>query len=114
MENKTITSKSLWVFAFILSLGFVISAAVIGYALKQSNRSQNSISVKGLSEKPIKADSARWEINVQTPTASNSIPEAYQLLDQNLKTLQAFFVEQGFKATDLIFSVFSYFNQPIL
>ncbi|RZG47209.1 MULTISPECIES: SIMPL domain-containing protein [Acinetobacter] len=101
MENKTITSKSLWIFAFILSLGFVISAAVIGYALKQSNRSQNSISVKGLSEKPIKADSARWEINVQTPTASNSIPEAYQLLDQNLKTLQAFFVEQGFKATDL-------------
>ncbi len=101
MENKTITSKSLWVFALILSLGFVISAAVIGYAFKQSNRSQNSISVKGLSEKPIKADSARWEIKVQTPTVSNSIPEAYQLLDQNIKALQAFFVEQGFKATDL-------------
>lgn len=101
MENKTITSKSLWVFALILSLGFVISAAVIGYALKQSNSSQNSISVKGLSEKPIKADSARWEIKVQTPTVSASIPEAYQLLDQNLKTLQAFFVEQGFKANDL-------------
>ena len=69
--------------------------------LKAIQSFTNSISVKGLSEKPIKADSARWEINVQTPTASNSIPEAYQLLDQNLKTLQAFFVEQGFKATDL-------------
>lgn len=101
MENKTITSKSLWVFALILSLGFVVSAAVIGYAFKQSNRAQNSISVKGLSEKPIKADSARWEIKVQTPTVSNSISEAYQLLGQNIKTLQAFFVEQGFKATDL-------------
>lgn len=95
------SSKGLWVFALILSLGFIISAAVIGYALKQSSYSQNSISVKGLSEKPIQADSARWEIKVQTPTVSNSIPEAYQLLDQNIKTLQEFFVEQGFKATDL-------------
>lgn len=101
MENKIITSKSLWVFAFILSLGFVISAAVIGYALKLSNNSQNSIIVKGLSEKPIQADSARWEIKVQTPKASDNIPQAYQLLDQNIKTVQAFFVEQGFKATDL-------------
>lgn len=101
MENKTITSKTLWVFAVILSLGFIVSAAVMGYAFKQFNRNGNAITVKGLAEKPIKADSARWEINLKTSHASNSIAEAYQLLDQQMKTLQGFFVEHGFKATEI-------------
>ena len=101
MENKTITYKSLWVFALILSLGFIVSAAVIGYAVKQFNNSSNSITVKGLAEKPIQADSARWEINLQTSHTSDSIPLAYQLLDQQMKTLQDFFVEHGFKAADM-------------
>ena len=101
MENKKITYKSLWVFALILSLGFIVSAAVIGYAVKQFNNSSNSITVKGLAEKPIQADSARWEINLQTSHTSESIPQAYQLLDQQMKTLQDFFVEHGFKAADM-------------
>ncbi|MCH7336153.1 SIMPL domain-containing protein [Acinetobacter sp. NIPH 2699] len=101
MENKTITYKSLWVFALILSLGFIISAGVMGYALKQFNSTKNSITVKGLAEKPIQADSARWEINLQTNRTSDTIPEAYQLLDQHMKVLQAFFVEHGFKTVDM-------------
>ncbi|EXB46108.1 SIMPL domain-containing protein [Acinetobacter sp. 1000160] len=101
MENKTITYKSLWVFALILSLGFIISAGVMGYALKQFNSTKNSITVKGLAEKPIQADSARWEIHLQSSHTLDTIPEAYQLLDQQMKALQAFFVEHGFKAADM-------------
>ncbi|KYQ82879.1 hypothetical protein AWW72_16530 [Acinetobacter sp. NRRL B-65365] len=101
MENKTITYKSLWVFALILSLGFIISAGVMGYALKQFNSTKNSITVKGLAEKPIQADSARWEIHLQTSHTSGTIPQAYQLLDQQMKELQSFFVEHGFKAADM-------------
>lgn len=101
MDNKTITSKTLWVFAAILSLGFILSAAVMGYAFKQLNSSKNAITVKGLAEKPIQADSARWEINLKTPHASNTVAEAYQLLDQKMKMLQAFFMEHGFKTTEL-------------
>lgn len=101
MEQKTITYKTLWVFAFILSLGFIISAAVMGYALQQFNNTKNSITVKGLAEKPIQADSARWEIHLQTNRASSTIPEAYQLLDQRIKSLQGFFIEHGFKVADI-------------
>lgn len=101
MENKTITYKSLWVFALILSLGFIISAGVMGFALKQFNSTKNSITVKGLAEKPIQADAARWEIRLQTSHTSDTIPQAYQLLDQQMKELQGFFVEHGFKATDM-------------
>ncbi|MEG0132372.1 MAG: hypothetical protein RR677_13035, partial [Acinetobacter sp.] len=70
MENKSITYKTLWVSALILSLGFIISAGVIGYALKQFGGDKNSIIVKGL-------------------------------LDQEIKALQNFFVEHGFKATEM-------------
>lgn len=101
MENKTITYKTLWVTALILSLGFIISAGVMGYALKQTNGAKNTITVKGLAEKPIKADSARWEINLQTTYTSASIPEAYQLLDTQMKTLQNFFIQHGISAKEI-------------
>ncbi|NUG80458.1 SIMPL domain-containing protein [Acinetobacter bereziniae] len=95
------TYKTLWVFALILSLGFIISASVLGYAFKQFGGEKNSIIVKGLAEKPIQADSARWEINLQTSRATDSVTASYQLLDQEIKTLQSFFVEHGFKATEM-------------
>ncbi|NUG71565.1 SIMPL domain-containing protein, partial [Acinetobacter bereziniae] len=97
----SITYKTLWVFALILSLGFIISASVLGYAFKQFGGEKNSIIVKGLAEKPIQADSARWEINLQTSRATDSVTASYQLLDQEIKTLQSFFVEHGFKATEM-------------
>ena len=74
---------------------------MLGYAFKQFGGEKNSIIVKGLAEKPIQADSARWEINLQTSRASDSVTASYQLLDQEIKTLQSFFVEHGFKATEM-------------
>ena len=78
MENKTMSAKTVWVFALILSLGLIISAVVLSYTLKQFNSGKNSITVKGLAEKPIQADTARWEINLQTSSALATVPEAYQ------------------------------------
>lgn len=101
MESKTLTAKTLWFSALILSLGFIVSAAVMGYALKQFNSTKNAMTVKGLAEKPIQADAARWEINLQTNQASDNIPQAYQLLDQRMMTLQSFFTEHGFKSTEM-------------
>lgn len=101
METKTISNKTLWVSALILSLGFIISAGLMSYAFKYLNRNNNSITVKGLAEKPIQADAARWEINLQTNYAMESKKEAYQLLDRQIKILQQFFVQQGFKAQDM-------------
>lgn len=69
-------------------LRIILSAVVMGYALKQFNQSNNAVTVKGLAEKPIQADSARWEISLQTSRYSNSVTEAYQLLDQEMKSMQ--------------------------
>ena len=101
MENKIITSKTLWLSALILSLGFIISSLVMGYAVKQLNGNKNSITVKGLAEKPIQADSARWEINFETRYTSESIPSAYESLDRQIKILQNFFIEQGISPKEI-------------
>lgn len=53
MEKREITSKSLWIVALILSLGFIASSGILAYALKNFNANNNSITVKGLAEKPI-------------------------------------------------------------
>ena len=101
MDNKLISHKSLWISALILSLGLIISAALLGYAFKAFNRSNSSITVKGLAEKAIQADSARWEINLRTSQASDTKREAYLLLDQQMKVLQRYFIQQGFKDKDM-------------
>lgn len=101
MDNKLISHKSLWISALILSLGLIVASAVLGYAFKTLNRNSNSITVKGLAEKAIQADAARWEIHLRTSYASDSKREAYQLLDQQMKVLQRYFVQHGFKDTDI-------------
>ncbi|OTG87148.1 hypothetical protein B9T31_05945 [Acinetobacter sp. ANC 4558] len=101
MENKDISAKTFWVFALILSLGLALSAAIIGYSFKQLNTTKNSITVKGLAEKPIRADTARWEIRLQTQHASENVSQAYELIDQQMKLLQNFFIEHGIKATEI-------------
>lgn len=101
MQNKTVTSKTLWVFACILSIGLVASAVVMAYALQQFKGANNAITVKGLAEKPISADSARWEIHLETNTVSDTREEAYLQLDQRMQRLQKFFVDHGFKKSDM-------------
>jgi hypothetical protein len=50
--------------------------------------------VKGLAEKPVSADRARWEVIVRG--AGNTLPEAFAALRANRPLVQAFFREQGF------------------
>ena len=101
MESSKTSSRALWISALILSLGFIISALVVGYNLQKMKGSNHSITVKGLAEKPIKSDSARWEVRLQSSRSSASVTEAYQLLAQEMEKLQKFFSEHGFKPTEI-------------
>ena len=46
----------------IFSIALIIAAAVLGYQVKQVGGGRETISVKGLAEKPIKADRAEWTV----------------------------------------------------
>jgi hypothetical protein len=76
-----------------------LSAFVLGMQAKHIGAGRQSISVKGLAEKPVKADSAEWRIGVRVHGAS--FAEALQKLRKDRLVLDQFLVKQGFAAGNL-------------
>ena len=100
-ENKTMTenkdfSKAIVVLGLLLAIGMASAAFILGVQAKRAVAGQQSISVKGLAEKPIKADSAEWQINVGV-TAENQA-DALELVAQTRKVVEEFLTKQGFSA----------------
>jgi hypothetical protein len=80
----------------IFSVALVIAAAVLGYQVKQVGGGRETISVKGLAEKPVKADRAEWTITVQVQGAT--IAEALAKLRKEKPAVDGFLARAGFDA----------------
>ncbi len=83
----------------IFSVALIIAAAVLGYNVKQVGGGRESISVKGLAEKPIEADRAEWTISLQTQGAT--IAEALAKLRSEKPALDRFLGTAGFEKSAL-------------
>jgi hypothetical protein len=83
----------------IFSIAMVIAATVLGYQVKQIGGGRESISVKGLAEKPIKADRAEWTIRLQVKGAT--IADALVKLRKERPALDQFLATAGFDAAAL-------------
>ena len=83
----------------IFSVALIIAASVLGYQVKQVGGGRESISVKGLAEKPIKADRAEWTIRLQVKGAT--IAEALGKLRKERPALDQFLAQAGFEAAVL-------------
>src|SRR5690349_20473029 len=80
----------------VFSVALVIAAAVLGYQVKQVGGGRESISVKGLAEKPIKADQAEWSVQLQVKGAT--IADALAALRKEKPALDEFLTGAGFEA----------------
>jgi hypothetical protein len=80
----------------IFSVALVIAAAVLGYQVKQVGGGRESISVKGLAEKPVKADQAEWNVQLQVKGAT--IADALGALRKEKPALDKFLAGAGFDA----------------
>ena len=78
----------------IFSIALVIAAAILGYQVKQVGGGRETISVKGLAEKPVKADHAEWRVQIQVK--GDSIPDALARLRKERPQLDAFLAQAGF------------------
>jgi hypothetical protein len=78
----------------ILSIALVVAASVLGYQVKQVGGGRETISVKGLAEKPIKADRAEWRVQIQVKGDSNS--DALARLRRERPRLDEFLAKAGF------------------
>src|SRR6187402_3427780 len=84
----------------VFSVALVIAAAVLGYQVKQVGGGRESISVKGLAEKPIKADQAEWSVQLQVKGAT--IAEALARLRKEKPALDQFLARAGFEPAALV------------
>jgi hypothetical protein len=72
----------------------VIAALVLGYQVKQVGGARHTISVKGLAEKPVKADRAEWTVRLQV--RGDTIADALARLRKERPALDQFLLTAGF------------------
>ena len=89
-------SKAIVVLGLLLAIGMASAAFILGVQAKRAVSGQQSITVKGLAEKPIKADSAEWRIDFSVVDATQA--GALQKLAVERKVVEAFLVKQGLEA----------------
>ena len=88
------SSRAIVVLGVLLALGMSAGAYLLGYQAKQIGGGRQTISVKGLAEKPVKADVAEWTVGVHVVGAT--FAEALQKSRVALPDLKRFLASQGF------------------
>lgn len=96
-ENKSF-SNAIIVLGLLLAIGMASAAFILGVQAKRAVSGQQSITVKGLAEKPIKADNAEWQISVSATADTQA--NALKNLEVERKVVEAFLAKQGFTAQD--------------
>lgn len=86
----------------IAALGFIIGLGILGNAIKNRNKSENTISVTGLGTKQFTSDLITWSGNFSRN--SFDLKEAYNDLANDRKIIEDYLVSKGISKKDMIFS----------
>lgn len=91
MQEKTTNLLGLGV---SIALGLIISSGIVSYTLNRVANNKQSVVVKGLAEKQVTADQARWSVVVSGD--GKTLAEAFAVMRANRPQVLRFFQEQGF------------------
>ena len=86
----------------IASLGFVIGLALLGSAIKNRNKSQDTISVTGLGTKKFTSDLIGWSGNFSRN--SFELKSAYDQLANDRKVIENYLTSKGIPKNEMVFS----------
>jgi uncharacterized protein len=87
-------SRSVVVFGALVAIGLILGAFVLGYQARNIGSGRSSIVVKGLAEKPVKADNAEWQVTAKA--FGQTFPEALENLRREKTALDGFIGKYGF------------------
>lgn len=97
--NKEL-SRALMVLGLLLALGMSAAAFIFGTQAKNIGAGRQSISVKGLAEKPIKADIAEWRIGIKV--IEPSFAQALEKLRKTRPALEQFLTKNGIDLSTVV------------
>lgn len=86
----------------IAALGFIIGLALLGNAVKNRNKSENTISVTGLGTKEFTSDLIAWSGNFSRN--SFELKTAYDELASDKKIIESYLVSKGINKKEIVFS----------
>lgn len=86
----------------IAALGFIIGLAFLGNAIKNRNKSENTISVTGLGTKKFVSDLIAWNGNFSRN--SFELKEAYDALANDRKIIENYLISKGIPKNEIVFS----------
>ncbi|HPX89334.1 MAG TPA: SIMPL domain-containing protein [Methylophilaceae bacterium] len=101
-ERRNYTSAIIGL-GLLLAIGMATAAFILGVQAKKAVSGQQSITVKGLAEKPIQADSAEWQIDIAVTDATQAGALKKLALEQNV--VEAFLKKQGLEASTWVADV---------
>lgn len=79
MENKNY---------YILTVGIIIAAVILGGFFYQAVKDQNSIKVVGISKKGFTADKLKWSLTFETTVNKNELKQGYLKMEKKLNDFQ--------------------------
>lgn len=87
--------------SFILGVGFILSAAVVSYALYSIRALDNTLSVTGSAKQEVTADTAKWTIQVYRTVFQEGVQAAYTQVAQDSAAVKAYFKTAGIAEEDM-------------
>ena len=93
--------RGLAILGVLLALGMSIGAFILGVQAKQVGSAKQTITVKGVAEKPIDSTSAEWQITLNT--RADSFADALAQIKQEKPAMQNFLKQFGFDGEQVMF-----------
>jgi len=81
--------------AILLGLGLFISAVAVSYTLYAIRGLDNTLSVTGSAKQEVKADTAKWTVQVYRNVLEESVNSTYTQVARDADTVKAYFKQAG-------------------
>ncbi len=82
-----------------ICLGMIVGSLVLGKSIQEIRKGERYVTVKGVSERDVRADLAVWPIKIGV--VSNNLGEASQTLESTRNKVVRFLTEKGFTTDEI-------------
>jgi hypothetical protein len=86
--------RAVMVFGLLIAVGLILGAFILGAQAGGLGAGRSTVNVKGLAERPVKADLAEWRVAAEV--VGTTFAEALAKLREEKKALDQFLESQGF------------------
>ena len=96
------TPKSAWILASGILLGLLLLGLTLGQSLLRFKEYERTVTVKGLSERTVPADTALWPVTYAA--SGNDLPAVFTQLEKDGAKVRDFLRAKGFKDAEITLS----------